>query len=179
MGLIKSYSCVIENIGIIRSTITPIRLTRLQLARLFLLETWRNVIYFSMSFYSSMAEKYSRFVENIGIIGSTLAPIRLSRWQLTKLFLAQIWREAGLLARIVLVLLAVTVSAITLDRLIRPKSLETLGIPVGGSSTARRMDFSQVLRDSKAKVCSPPHLKANVFRMNIAKTFQSILTSPS
>ena len=154
MGLIKSYSHFIENIGIIRSTIAPIRLTRLQLARLFLLEIWRNVLYFLMSLYSSVAEKYSRFVENVDIIGSTLAPIRLSRWQLTKSFLAQIWREAGLFTRIVLILFAVTVSAMILDRWIRPKSLETLGIPVGGSSKGTKMNFQQMLQDSKAKVCS-------------------------
>ena len=93
MGLITSYSRFVENIGIIR-TIAPIRLTRLQLARFFLLEKWRNVLYLLMSSYSSVAEKYSRFVESIDIIGSTLAPIRLCLWQLTRLFLAQVWREA-------------------------------------------------------------------------------------
>ena len=108
-----------------------------------------------MSSYSSMAEKYSRFVENIGIIGATIAPIRLSRWQLTKLFLAQIWRDAGLFMRTVSVLLVVTIFAMMLDRLIRPKSLETLGIPVGGSSKGTKMNFQQMLEDSKAKVREP------------------------
>ena len=102
-----------------------------------------------------MAEKYSRLVENIGIIGATIAPIRLSRWQLTKLFLAQIWREAGCFIRTVSVLLVVTVFAMMLDRLIRPKSLETLRIPVGGSSKGTKMNFQQMLEDSKAKVREP------------------------
>ena len=178
MSLIKSYSRFIENIGIIRSTVAPIRLTRLQLARLFLLEIWRNFLYFLTSFYSSVAEKYSCFVENIGIIRSTLTPIRLSRWQLTKLFLAQIWRDADLFTRIVLVLCAVMVSAMILDRLMRPKSLETLGIPVGGSSKGTRINFQQMLQDSKAKVCSSPP-KPGIFSTNTAKPFQSIPNSPS
>ena len=176
MGLTKSYSRSIENFGIIRSTIAPIRLTRLQLAKLFLLEIWRNVLHLLMSSYSSVAEKYSRFMENIGIIGSTIAPIRLSRWQLTRLFLAQIWREAGLFTRIVLVLLAVTVSAMILDRLIRPKSLETLGIPVGGSSKGTKMNFQQMLQDSKAKVCPP---QVGIFSTHTTENFQSIPNSPS
>ena len=100
-----------------------------------------------------MAGKYSRLVENIGIIRQTIAPIRLSRWQLTQLFLAELWRDAGLFTRIVSVLLVVTISAMILDRLIRPKSLETLGIPVGGSSSGTKMNFQQMLEDSKAKVC--------------------------
>ena len=100
-----------------------------------------------------MAGKYSRFVENIGIIRMAIAPIRLSRWQLTKLFLAQIWRDAGLSTRVLSVLLVVTVSVVILDRWMRPKSLETLGIPFGGSSKSTKMNFQQMLEDSKAKVC--------------------------
>ena len=122
-----------------------------------------------MSSYSSMAEKYSRFVENIGIIGTTIAPIRLSRWQLTKLFLAQIWRDAGLFMRTVSVLLVVTLFAMMLDRLIRPKSLETLGIPVGGSSKGTKMNFQQMLEDSKAKVREPLSLH---FSISTTKSFE-------
>ena len=156
MGLTKSYARFIENIGIIRTTIAPIRLTRLQLTKLFLAQVYRDLVFLLMSSYASMVGKYSNFVENIGIIRTTIAPIRLSRWQLTKLFLGQIWRDAGFLTWILLVLLMVTVSALILDRLIRPQSLEALGIPVGGSSKGTKMDFQQMLEDCKSKVYWSP-----------------------
>ena len=142
-----------KTLGSFQTAITPIRLTRLQLTRLLLRELWRNILFHLVSSYSAMAGKYSRFVENIGIIRETIAPIRLSRWQLTKSFLAELWRDAGLFTRIASVLLGVTILAMILDRLIRPKSLETLGIPVGGSSSGTKMNFQQMLEDSKAKVC--------------------------
>lgn len=105
---------------------------------------WRDALY---------SLKHSRIVENIGIIRTALAPIRLSRWQLTKLFLAQIWRDAGLWTRILSVLLIVTVSAMILDRLIGATSLEALGIPIGGSSKGTKVNFQQMLEHCKSKVC--------------------------
>ncbi|KAL8704425.1 MAG: hypothetical protein Q9201_002416 [Fulgogasparrea decipioides] len=87
-----------------------------------------------------------------------MAPIRLSRWQLTKLLLGQFWRDAGFFTRIMSVVLVATVSAMVLDRLIRPESLERLGIPVGGSSKGTKMDFQTVLEDCKSKYPKQPFL---------------------
>lgn len=155
--LTKSYSRFTENIGIIRTTIAPIRLSRLQMTKLFTAQVWRELLYHLTLFYISTARRYSQFTENIGIIRTTLAPIRLSRWQLTKLFLAEIWRDAGIFTRIFLVLLTITITATILDRLIRPRSLEKLGIPLGGSSKGRKADFQQMLEESKLQVSQCVH----------------------
>ncbi len=147
-----SYSRLIENAGIIRTTMAPIRLTRLQLTRLFLAQLCRDVLSSMTSLSSSMIGKYTRFVENVNIIRTTLAPIRLSWWQLTRLLLAQFWRDRGAAARITLILLMSLTAAVLLDRLIRPPTLEALGIPLGGSSTRTKVDFQTMLEASKSKV---------------------------
>ena len=153
MALIQSYDRFIENIAIIRTTIAPIRLSRIQLTKRLLTQIWRDLVFLMVSSYRSMAGRCSRFVENLGIIRSTIAPIRLSRWQLTRLFLAQIWRDASFVTRVLMVVVILTISTILLDRLLRPQSLEALGIPVGGSSKGMKMDFQQMLEHCKLKVC--------------------------
>lgn len=156
MDFTRSYARFIENIGIIRTTIAPVRLTRWQFTKLFLAQMRRDLIFIVVSSYTSIAGGYFRFVENIGIIRTTIAPIRLSFWQLTKLFMVQVWRDAGLFTRISMVSLTVIIFAVLLDRLIRPRSLETLGIPMGGSSKGTKMDFQQMLEECKFKVCRSP-----------------------
>lgn len=152
MDLIKSYSRFVENVGIIRTTIAPIRLTRIQLARLALAQCWRDALFRTTTIYYSMSESWTRTVENVWIMRATLAPIRLTRWQLVKLILAQLWRDAGLVSRVFSLILAVVVIAVLLDRWTRAKSLEALGIPIGGSSSGSKIDFQTMLENCKSKV---------------------------
>lgn len=161
----KSYSRLIENAGIIHTTLAPIRLTRLQLTRLFLAQLNRDLLSSMAGLSSTMTGKYSRFVENVGIIRKTLAPIRLSRMQLMGLLLAQFWRDRGAAARITLVLLIGLISAIVLDRLIRPETLEALGLPLGGSSTRTKVDFQTMLEACKSKVILLSYLLAQYMQV--------------
>ena len=152
MDLIKSYSRFVENVGIIRTTVAPIRLTRMQLGRLALAQCWREAGFRMTTIYSSMAESWARTLENLGIMRATLAPIRLTRWQLIKLMIAQLWRDAGLVSRIFSLISVVVVIAVLLDRWTTPKSLQALGIPIGGSSSGSRMDFQTMLENCRSKV---------------------------
>ncbi|KAL8727211.1 MAG: hypothetical protein Q9166_006175 [cf. Caloplaca sp. 2 TL-2023] len=99
-----------------------------------------------MCVYSTIAGSYTRTVENISIMRTTLAPIRLSRWQFTKLAMAQLWRDAGPFSRAIAIVLVITVTAMILDRWIRPKSLEALGIPIGGSSKVFPSSFFEEIK---------------------------------
>lgn len=152
MGLIKSYSRFVEKVGIIRTTMAPIRLTRKQLAKLALAQCCRDALFRTTTIYYSMTESWARTAENVGIMRATLASIRLTRWQLVKLVLAQLWRDAGLVSRVFSLLLAVVVTAVLLDRWTRPKSLKFLGIPIGGSSSGSKMDFQTMLEDCQSRV---------------------------
>lgn len=148
----NGISQTFESIEIIKTTLAPIRLSNWHLTKLFAAELWRELLHSLASCYTSLAKTYAQSLESIAIIKSTLAPIRLSRLQLTKLLFAQIWRDASLFTRVITMMLTVTVLAILLDRLIRPKSLELLGLAIGGSSKGTKMNFQEMLEDCKTKV---------------------------
>lgn len=86
------------------------------------------------------------------IVRQGLAPLRLTRWQLLKLFAAQIYRDNPILAT----LLLVSGSAAMLwliYRLSRPKKLEqVVNLPVLGGSKTLKSDFVQVVEQGKQKV---------------------------
>lgn len=93
-------------------------------------------------------------VEQWQIMQQALAPLRLTRWQLTKMFAAQIYRDhpVGALLGISLsvVLLLWVVSVVT-----RPKKLEdVLGLPVLGGSRTLKSDFLRIIEEGKQRVGS-------------------------
>ncbi|KAL8754896.1 MAG: hypothetical protein Q9184_004964 [Pyrenodesmia sp. 2 TL-2023] len=110
------------------------------------------------SLSSSIDGKYTRLVENVGIVRKPLAPVRLSRWQLTRLLLAQFWRDRGAVAKIMWVLLIGLILAVLLNRLVRPRTLDALGIPLGGSSTRTKVNFQTMLEACKSKYPKQPFL---------------------
>ena len=63
MNLIKSFSRFFEEVGIIRTTMAPIRLTRIQLGRLALAQCWRDALFRTTTIYYSMTESWARTTE--------------------------------------------------------------------------------------------------------------------
>jgi len=112
-------------------------------------------------------------IEQWQIMRQAFAPMRLSRWQLTKLFAAQVNRDHPIGAKLAVLLFAVTlfwmVSAVT-----RPRRLEKeLGLPVVNGSRTLKKDFAAVIERGRQMVSLN-----SIFSIYFADFF-SILTNHS
>ncbi|KAI9693989.1 MAG: hypothetical protein M1822_003260 [Bathelium mastoideum] len=92
------------------------------------------------------------------IIRQSFAPLRLSRWQLTKLFTAQINRDYPIMAKVILALAAALVFwAISVAT--RPQKLENkLKLPVLRGSRTVRHDFVDLIEDGHRKYPDTPYI---------------------
>ncbi|KAK5633752.1 hypothetical protein RRF57_009467 [Xylaria bambusicola] len=99
----------------------------------------------------AVKEEILRIQESYLVITQTFAGLRLSRWQLTRLLAAQIWRELSPIAALIVVLLIVVLPLWVLSMFFRRKSLQKLGIPLLGKSKGRKMDFLQMMEDAAKK----------------------------
>ncbi len=100
-------------------------------------------------------DEYGRFQESYLVIRQSFAGIRLSRWELTRLLAAQMWRGLPPVAATILVSAAVFVLVWTVSKLFfHPygPSLEGLGIPLMGQSKGGKMDFGQMMRENAKRV---------------------------
>lgn len=94
----------------------------------------------------------AQFLEHYHVIRQTFAPLRLTRWQLTKLVTAQLWRDVTPLARVLIVAVCLLLPIWLASQSLGPKSLRKLGIPLASKSKSRKLDFKEVLEGSAAKV---------------------------
>ncbi|KAH6650457.1 hypothetical protein F5144DRAFT_46442 [Chaetomium tenue] len=102
-------------------------------------------------------DEIARIQESYAVIRLSVAGIRLSRWQLARLVIAQIWREMSMVGACVLIGAVVSVLGwITSKLFFRPStpSLEGLGIPLLGKSRAGKFDFRQMMRDCAQQLTS-------------------------
>ena len=87
------------------------------------------------------------------VMRQALAPLRLTKWQMTRMFAAQINRDMPILSK-VLVAAAILFLLWVLTVLTRPPKLEQLlDLPVLGGSRTLKHDFLQVIQEGKRKVC--------------------------
>lgn len=102
----------------------------------------------------------AELLEHYHVVRQTLAPLRLTRWQITKLLAAQVWRDSGLLGRSILMTTIGFLLLVLVSRLTRPRSLRKLGIPYAAKSGSPwfRLDFKQVLEDTAAQSPASPFL---------------------
>jgi hypothetical protein len=88
-------------------------------------------------------------IEQWQIMRQAFAPMRLSRWQLAKLFAAQVHRDNPVAAKLAVLIFVVgllwTVSVLT-----RPGRLDkALGLPLVGASRTLKNDFAAVVETWK------------------------------
>lgn len=95
----------------------------------------------------------AKLLEAYQVVQQTFAPLRLSRWQLMKLFATQIWREASFAAKIITVAVCLIPLLMIIARILRPRSLKRLGIHPAVKSKPGRMSFKDVLEETAEKVC--------------------------
>ena len=90
------------------------------------------------------------------IMQHSFAPLRLTRWQLTKMFAAQINRDHPIAAKLIPVL-AVVFTLWLVSVLTRPRKLEKVfGLPAVGGSGSRQNDFFEIIKEGKRKVTKCP-----------------------
>lgn len=89
-------------------------------------------------------------MEQWQIMRQALAPLRLTRWQMTKMFAAQFNRDLPVISKLVVVL-AVVAALWVVSVMTRPKTLN-LGLPVLGGSRTLKHDFLQIIQEGKQKV---------------------------
>ncbi|KAK2051502.1 cytochrome P450 oxidoreductase GliF [Colletotrichum caudatum] len=95
-------------------------------------------------------------LESYQVIRQTFAPLRLSRWQLIRLLVAQLCREASPVAKTVVVATALLVLVSIISWLTRPPSLRRLNIPPAVKSKSGKMDFEEVLEETAKKYPDSP-----------------------
>lgn len=94
-------------------------------------------------------------IEQWQVMRQAFAPLRLSRWQLTKLFAAQINRDYPVAAKVCVALSLAWVYWI-ISVLAKPKRLEKqLGIPVVSASKDHSKDFAAVIERGRQMVSTP------------------------
>jgi hypothetical protein len=91
-------------------------------------------------------------LEQIAIIRQTLAPLRLSRWQMFKFMVAHVYRQSHpvtivLFFSVILLLVFFILRAFTGE-----KGIENLGIPIVGGSKQHKLDFKQLVEEGKRLV---------------------------
>ncbi|KAI9708161.1 MAG: hypothetical protein M1820_004115 [Bogoriella megaspora] len=100
----------------------------------------------------------SDVIEHYQIIRQSFAPLRLTRWQITKLFAAQVHRDFPVMAKLVLVLAAVLLFWVA-SVVTRPKKLERLlKLPVISGSRTVRHDFVDIIEEGHQKYPDTPYV---------------------
>jgi hypothetical protein len=97
-------------------------------------------------------------LEQISIIRQTLAPLRLTRWEMFQLMVASIFRD---LSRSAIVLLGCGILAIVYlawRTWKRPSEIDRLGLPVLGGSRQHRRDFKQIVEEGKRRYPDSPYI---------------------
>lgn len=95
---------------------------------------------------------YEELIEHYNVIRIGFAGMRLTRWQLTKLLAAQIWRELPEYMRLLISLSILLFPILLLSWALRPKSLRKLGIPLAAKSKWMSFDFAEVFQRSAEQV---------------------------
>ncbi|KAI0402029.1 cytochrome P450 oxidoreductase GliF [Xylaria palmicola] len=106
----------------------------------------------------AVQDEIIRIQESYMVITQSFAGLRLSRWQLARLLVAQIWRELPPVAAAIAVILIIVLPVWIISRCLGRKSLESLGIPLLGKSSGRKMDFLQMMEDAAEKHPEEPSL---------------------
>ncbi|KAK5996286.1 Cytochrome P450 monooxygenase CYP1 [Cladobotryum mycophilum] len=104
----------------------------------------------------TLQEEYIRLQESYQVVKYSFAGLRLTRWQLTKLLLAQIWRESPNVAIGLGVVATLLFAWIISALFFRQRSLASLGIPFVGKSKGRKMDFQQMMEEAAKKHPNKP-----------------------
>lgn len=90
--------------------------------------------------------------EQFTIIRQSLAPLRLTKWQMTKSMVAHLVRQLSTLGMILTAIGASIVGMFLWNFFTRPKSLEQLKLPIVGGSYQHKLDFQQTLDEGATKV---------------------------
>ncbi|KAK5996029.1 Cytochrome P450 monooxygenase phmB [Cladobotryum mycophilum] len=103
-------------------------------------------------------ESLEEIREQWQVMRQAFAPLRLTRWQLTKLCAAQIFRDYPAIATLLVLLVAVLLLWLV-NVLIRPKRLEkVIGLPVLGASKILKNDLLSVIEEGKRKYPDTPYI---------------------
>jgi gliotoxin biosynthesis cytochrome P450 monooxygenase len=104
----------------------------------------------------------TELLEHYHVVRQTFAPLRLTRWQLTKLMAAQLWREASPLAKTVFVTIVTSLLLLVASLFRRRSSLQRLNLPRAVKSRRSGFgltyDFRQVMEDTAKKYPDSPFL---------------------
>jgi hypothetical protein len=112
---------------------------------------------------STMLEE---LIEQWQIMRQAFAPMRLSRWQLAKLFAAQVHRDNPVAAKVAVLIFVVglfwTISVLT-----RPRRLDKeLGLPLIGGSRTLKNDFAAVVERGRQMVSVTDISKTSLFELS-------------
>ncbi|MCJ1261275.1 hypothetical protein MMC22_001139 [Lobaria immixta] len=96
--------------------------------------------------------------EQFTIIRQSLAPLRLTKWQMTKSMVAHLVRQLSTLGMILTAVGALIVGMFLWNFFTRPKSLEQLKLPIVGGSYQHKLDFQQTLDEGATKYPDTPYI---------------------
>jgi hypothetical protein len=91
-------------------------------------------------------------IESIRIIRATLAPLRLTRWQMFKYMVASLFRGMHTFSVILLALGSFVFLAFLLTWVKGRDPIEKVGIPVVGGSKQHKLDFKQAVEEGRKLV---------------------------
>jgi len=114
-------------------------------------------------------------LEQITIIRQTLAPLRLTRWQMFKSVVSSVFRKMPTIAFLLSLSVGFAFVYILWKALNRPKDVEKLGMPILGGSKQHRNDFASIVEEGRRKV-SKHALAFGETKKDL--TLSSILASP-
>ncbi|KAE8373287.1 cytochrome P450 oxidoreductase GliF [Aspergillus bertholletiae] len=97
-------------------------------------------------------------LEQIAIIRQTLAPLRLTRWQMLQLMVASIFRDLSWSAIVLLGCSILVTGYLSWRMWMGPSELDRLGLPVLGGSRQHRRDFKQIVEEGKARYPDSPYI---------------------
>jgi hypothetical protein len=111
--------------------------------------------------FNIMESKYLAFAfldwdifESIEIIRATLAPLRLTRWQMFKYLVASLFRGMSTLSLVLLALGSFASVVFVLNSVSERDPVEKLGIPIVGGSKQHKLDFKEAVEEGKKLVSS-------------------------
>ncbi|KAL9122670.1 MAG: hypothetical protein Q9187_000775 [Circinaria calcarea] len=97
--------------------------------------------------------------EQFAIIRQSLAPVRLTKWQITKFLAAHFLRQLSTLTLVLAASGALIVGLFTVWRFfMQPKTLKQLNLPIVGGSKQHKLDFQQILDQGAAKYPETPYI---------------------
>jgi hypothetical protein len=91
-------------------------------------------------------------IESIQIIRATLAPLRLTRWQMFKYMVTSIFRDMRTFPMILLALGSFVVLAFLLTWAKGRDPVERIGLPVVGGSKQHKLDFKEAVEEGRRLV---------------------------